>query len=131
MSTPIDCPFCPPPTDRVVDENSLAAVLNDAYPVSVGHCLVVPKRHVASWFESTAEERGALLELVDRAKQRLDDRISPDGYNIGINVGRAAGQTVFHLHVHVIPRVVGDVPDPRGGVRGVIPGKSNYLDTID
>lgn len=131
MSAATPCPFCPPPADRVVEENALASAFNDAFPVSPGHVLVVPKRHVASWFDATAEERDALLELVDRVKKRLDDWASPGGYNLGINVGRAAGQTVFHLHVHVIPRYSGDMPDPRGGVRHVIPGKGNYLQSQD
>ena len=120
------CPFCPPPAERVVEENDLAAAFNDAYPVAGGHCLIIPKRHVASWFETTAEERTALFELVDRVKQRLEDFASPDGYNIGINDGRSAGQTVFHLHIHLIPRRTGDVQNPRGGVRGVFPGKADY-----
>ena len=121
------CPFCPPPEDRLVDQNQLAIAFFDRFPVSDGHVLVVPKRHVASWFDATAEERAACLELVDRAKARLDETNRPDGYNLGINVGSAAGQTVFHLHLHVIPRYAGDVPDPRGGVRFVIPDKANYL----
>jgi superfamily II DNA or RNA helicase/diadenosine tetraphosphate (Ap4A) HIT family hydrolase len=99
----------------------------DAYPVSPGHALVVPLRHVATWFEATAEERLEIVQAVDRAKEEIERRHAPDGYNIGINVGAAAGQTVFHLHVHVIPRYAGDVPDPRGGIRHVIPARANYL----
>lgn len=93
-----------------------------------GHALVVPKRVVATWFEATREERIAIMDLIDEVKGRLDAEHTPDGYNIGINAGEAAGQTVMHLHVHVIPRYRGDVEDPRGGVRHVIPGKGNYLE---
>ncbi len=86
-----------------------------------------PEAPFATWFEATPEERTALFDLVDEVKRALDERLHPDGYNIGINAGEAAGQTVPHLHVHVIPRYRGDVDDPRGGVRHVIPGKGNYL----
>lgn len=111
-----------------VASNALAFAIRDAFPVSPGHTLVVPRRLFASWFEATAEERAALFELVDGVRQQLDASVNPpQGYNIGINVGATAGQTVAHLHVHVIPRYEGDVPDPRGGVRHVIPGKGNYL----
>jgi diadenosine tetraphosphate (Ap4A) HIT family hydrolase/HKD family nuclease len=101
----------------------------DAFPVSPGHALLVPKRHVATWFDATKEEQAELVAAIDIARAAIDRRLhgQPDGYNIGVNVGRAAGQTVFHLHVHVIPRKSGDVPDPRGGVRHVIPSKGNYL----
>ena len=91
-----------------------------------GHTLVVPFREVPTWFEATQEEQAAILELVDRVKEQLDAELHPDGYNVGFNVGEAAGQTVMHLHVHVIPRYRGDVPDPRGGVRHVIPERGNY-----
>jgi len=97
--------------------------------VSPGHTLVVPRRQFASWFKATHEEQTAIFALVDEVKRQLDKQTpKPDGYNVGINVGEAAGQTVMHLHVHVIPRYRGDVDDPRGGVRHVIPGKGNYLD---
>jgi superfamily II DNA or RNA helicase/diadenosine tetraphosphate (Ap4A) HIT family hydrolase/HKD family nuclease len=115
-----------PPTDRVA-ENDLAFALRDAFPVAVGHTLVIPKRHVATWFDASREEQVAILDLVDMVKGQLDDQYHPDGYNVGFNAGSAAGQTVMHLHVHVIPRYHGDVPDPRGGVRHTIPSKGNYL----
>jgi diadenosine tetraphosphate (Ap4A) HIT family hydrolase len=95
--------------------------------VSAGHTLVLPCRHVSSYFECTDEEKAALWVLVDRVKERLDREHRPDGFNVGINVGVAAGQTVPHCHVHVIPRYAGDVLDPTGGVRSVIPAKRNYL----
>ena len=101
----------------------------DRYPVSPGHALVIPRRLVATWFDADAQEQAALLELVNLVKQHLDATLKPkpDGYNVGFNAGEAAGQTVMHLHVHVIPRYAGDVEDPTGGVRHVIPDKANYL----
>lgn len=110
-----------------VASNALAFALRDRFPVSPGHTLVIPRRVIATWFDATPEERVALFALVDEVKSVLDEELRPDGYNIGINAGEAAGQTVMHLHVHVIPRYRGDVDDPRGGVRHVIPGKGNYL----
>jgi diadenosine tetraphosphate (Ap4A) HIT family hydrolase len=115
------------PADRHVASNALAFAIRDGFPVSPGHTLIVPRRLVATWFEATREEQVAMLELVDAVKAQLDAELRPDGYNIGINVGPAAGQTVLHLHMHLIPRFHGDVPDPRGGIRHVIPGKGNYL----
>lgn len=120
------CPFCDIGDRAVVVESALAFALWDAYPVSPGHVLVVPRRHVASWFDATDEERVALLDLLDEVKAALDAARRPDGYNLGVNLGAAAGQTIPHLHLHVIPRYSGDVEDPTGGVRGVIPGRANY-----
>ena len=122
----MDCPFCAMDAQRVVDANDLAFVVRDGYPVNPGHTLVIPRRHVASWFDATDAERAAILALVDAAKATLDGELHPDGYNVGINIGEAAGQTVMHLHVHLIPRFAGDVDDPRGGVRYVIPERGNY-----
>jgi superfamily II DNA or RNA helicase/diadenosine tetraphosphate (Ap4A) HIT family hydrolase len=110
-----------------VAANPLAFAILDLFPVSPGHTLVVTRRVVASWFDATPAERAALLDLVDVVRQRLDVSHRPAGYNVGINIGEAAGQTIAHLHVHVIPRYRGDVDDPRGGLRHVIPGKGNYL----
>lgn len=123
MST---CPFCPPPAPRTFLESPDVLALWDAYPVSPGHALILPRRHVATWFDATDAERAALAAATELVKAEIEKRHRPDGYNIGINVGEAAGQTVFHLHVHVIPRYVGDVPQPRGGVRHVIPGRGDY-----
>lgn len=120
-------PFLTAPAERWVAHNELAFALRDGFPVSPGHTLVVPRRLVATWFEATRAEQVAILELIDAVKARLDAELRPDGYNVGFNVGAAAGQTVMHLHVHVIPRFAGDVQDPRGGVRHVVPGKGNYL----
>lgn len=120
------CPFCSLSADRILGENALAVWIRDGFPVSPGHSLVIPKRHVGSFFEISDGERSAILELLDQAKQRADAEFRPDGYNVGINDGAAAGQTVPHLHVHLMPRFVGDRSDPRGGVRWVIPEKADY-----
>lgn len=128
MTTPAECPFCFPNDDRIAFEDRLTRALWDAFPVSPGHLLLVPKRHVPTWFDATAEEQAALMAGVDRGRELIASHPKPpDGFNIGINVGQAAGQTVFHLHVHLIPRYEDDVPDPRGGIRHVIPGKANYV----
>lgn len=107
-------------------ENDLAFARYDGFPVSNGHLEVCPKRHIKDFWEATDEERKAIFDLIDQAKKIVDDNYHPDGYNIGMNLGEAAGQSVMHLHVHLIPRYIGDVPNPRGGVRGVIPDKKNY-----
>jgi diadenosine tetraphosphate (Ap4A) HIT family hydrolase len=121
-------PFLERPESEWIANNELAFAIRDGFPVTPGHALVVPRRLVATWFDATAEERKAIFELVDEVRGQLDAATpAPDGYNIGVNCGEAAGQTVMHLHVHVIPRYQGDVPDPTGGVRHVIPGKGNYL----
>lgn len=103
-------------------------VLWDSYPVSLGHALIIPRRHVPSLFDATATERAEILSLADEARQILVERHSPDGFNLGINDGAAAGQSVPHLHVHLIPRYRGDVPDPRGGVRWIIRDRAMYWD---
>ena len=120
------CPFCNITPEEIILENSLAVARYDKYPVNRGHMLIIPRRHFADWFESTRDERDALLDLVEDAKSFLDREFNPDGYNLGINMGRSAGQTIFHLHIHLIPRYAGDMEDPKGGVRGVIPGKQKY-----
>jgi len=120
------CPFCNPSLEEIVLQNDLCYARYDKFPVNPGHLLLIPFRHVAGFFEATDEEQAALLALVREAKDLLDERFHPDGYNIGVNVGTAAGQTVMHLHVHVIPRYAGDMEEPRGGVRGVIPERRGY-----
>lgn len=120
------CPFCTLPVSRIIEENEHAVLILDGFPVSPGHSLVIPKRHVGSFFEITDIERAALFKLLDRAKELVSDLHQPDGFNIGINDGAAAGQTVPHLHIHLIPRYEGDLADPRGGVRWVIPDKADY-----
>lgn len=126
MPTLTACPFCSLPTNRIVDHNAFAIAIRDAYPVSPGHTLVISTRHVATFFEATAAERSALLSLLDTSKLQLDAEFAPAAYNIGINDGVAAGQTVPHLHIHLIPRYRHDSEDPRGGVRWVVPAKAKY-----
>jgi diadenosine tetraphosphate (Ap4A) HIT family hydrolase len=124
------CPFCTIPAARLIDSNDLAFAIEDAFPVSPGHALIVSRRHVESFFDLKADEVAAIVALLHRAKARLDERDRPGGYNVGINVGPDAGQTVMHVHVHLIPRQTGDVAEPEGGVRNVIPGKGRYLPPI-
>lgn len=119
--------FLDVPPSAWVASNAHAFAFRDKYPVSPGHTLVVTRRVVTDWFGATDDERRAVLALVDEVKRQLDDELRPDGYNVGFNAGAAAGQTVMHLHVHVIPRFRGDMDDPRGGVRHAIPSKGNYL----
>lgn len=113
------CVFCAKPDAEIICENELAKAFYDKFPVNEGHVLIVPKRHVSGFFEATPEEILAINELAFQVKTILDAKYSPDGYNIGVNVGASAGQTVFHLHMHIIPRYKGDVPDPRGGIRKI------------
>lgn len=122
----LTCPFCSPKKDEIVVENDLAHARYDAYPVNLGHILIIPFRHFPSFFEATPEEHSAILDLIQKSRKIIDERYSPDGYNIGVNIGHAAGQTVMHLHIHMIPRYKGDVKNARGGIRGVIPEKREY-----
>lgn len=119
------CAFCTLPVERITVELPLIVAVRDAYPVSRGHTLILPKRHVESFFELSEAEREQVCEALKCAKDLLAD-YKPDGFNIGINDGAAAGQTVPHLHVHLIPRYYGDSEDPRGGVRWVLPAKARY-----
>ena len=116
-----NCPFCHP--EHMLFEDDLAYAIADKFPVNPGHLLIIPKRHVADLFQTTGAERTALLSLLDQAKLYLEGKHAPAGYNIGINVGEVAGQTIAHVHLHLIPRYQGDMQDPRGGVRGVIPSR--------
>jgi diadenosine tetraphosphate (Ap4A) HIT family hydrolase len=113
-----DCELCA--LDKAALENDLAYARYDSNSLSRGHMLVVPKRHVADFFEMSAEEQAAVLELLNRARRMTGEKYSPDGYNIGVNIGKAAGQNRMHVHVHLIPRYKGDVPDPSGGIRRVL-----------
>ncbi|MGP0024858.1 MAG: DEAD/DEAH box helicase family protein [Streptosporangiaceae bacterium] len=122
-----DSPFLAVPTSEWLAANDHAFVIADRFPVSPGHALVVPRRAIATWWEASDDERADILALINEVKCQLDVELRPDGYNVGFNAGAAAGQTVRHFHVHVIPRYLGDVPDPRGGVRHAIPAKGNYL----
>jgi len=118
------CLFCTP--RGVTRENRLAYATRDSYPVSPGHTLVLPLRHCADFFDLTAEEMTACMELLVAERRALDAELEPDGYNVGVNVGRAGGQSVLHVHVHLIPRYAGDHPSPQGGVRQIIPWKADY-----
>jgi len=121
------CPFCELSSKlEIIAESSSAVAFLDGYPVSKGHTLIIPRRHVASYFDLTEAEQQELWQLVNRCKTILEERYHPDGFNVGINVNEAAGQSVFHVHIHLIPRYKGDVENPKGGVRGVIPGKQKY-----
>lgn len=121
-----ECIFCHLLQDEIILENDLLYVIHDHFPVAPGHSLIIPKRHVADYFDASQEERDAITAILPELKALLDERFKPDGYNIGVNCGEAAEQTIMHLHVHLIPRYRGDVAKPRGGVRGVIPAKQSY-----
>lgn len=124
------CPFCSiastNDSSRLVATNDLALAIKDGFPISPGHTLIIPKRHTASFFSINSEERTSLFDLVEKCKLHLDEEYSPDAFNLGINDGEQAGQTIAHLHIHLIPRYKDDVIDPRGGVRWLIPEKADY-----
>lgn len=123
----ISCPFCQIDSDRfIVGESDLSFAIHDKFPVSKGHVLIIPKRHCENFFVLNINEQNDAFGLVNKMKKYLDLEFSPDGYNIGINIGAAAGQTINHVHIHIIPRYNGDMTDPKGGVRGVIPDKQKY-----
>ena len=125
MTDPNDpCLFCGP--RGVVRQNELAYCTRDTYPVSPGHSLVMPFRHCAGFFDLTPEEISACMDLVRLEQRVLDKEFSPDGYNVGVNVNSAGGQSIFHVHIHVIPRYAGDSKNPQGGIRQVIPEKAAY-----
>lgn len=122
-----ECIFCGDPTaDRITDTSRFYAKW-DGFPLSRGHALVIPKRHVVSLFELTTDEVAEAYGLLAHVRALVGRAHQPDGYNVGVNDGRAAGRTVDHLHVHLIPRYSGDVSDPRGGVRNILPGPSPDL----
>lgn len=125
-SREVDCPFCSLAGTPLVYESERVLGFRDRFPVSDGHTLIIPRRHAVTYFDAFEEERAELWQAVEAVKRDLDRELQPDGYNVGFNAGEAAGQTVMHLHVHVIPRYRGDMADPRGGVRGVIPEKQRY-----
>ena len=120
------CPFCHLPPERILRETATTLAFFDGYPVTEGHALVIPKWHVTSIFELSPEELTALWAEVATIRKLLADKYRPDAFNIGVNDGAAAGQTVRHAHIHVIPRRNGDAVDPRGGVRWIIPDKAKY-----
>lgn len=121
-----DCPFCNVPEDEVVCSTDLAIARYDKFPVSTGHTLIIPIRHIQDIDEASNIEQRELWKLVQKVKASIEDEYAPDGFNIGVNLGEAAGQSIPHLHIHLIPRYKGDTPEPLGGVRGVIPQKQRY-----
>ena len=121
-----NCPFCLLPKEEILYSSDLVISFHDRFPVSPGHTLIITKRHIPSFFEASEEERKAIDVALQEMKVFLDEKFLPDGYNIGVNCGETAGQSVPHLHVHLIPRYKGDMQNPKGGVRGVIPSKQSY-----
>jgi diadenosine tetraphosphate (Ap4A) HIT family hydrolase len=122
----MDCRFCNIEILEPFLEEELVLGFWDSYPLTPGHALLIPRRHVQTWFEATPAEQVALVKALDVVKGFIEREHQPDGYNIGVNSGEAAGQTVLHLHVHLIPRYLGDSDDPRGGVRNMIPDRAKY-----
>lgn len=122
------CIFCDFQFDKnkVVIENELAYAIYDSFPVNEGHTLIIPKRHAETFFDLTSEEVEAMYALASEMKKKLDELYHPDGYNVGLNCGEAAGQTIMHCHMHIIPRYKGDIENPRGGVRKIIKNKVPY-----
>jgi diadenosine tetraphosphate (Ap4A) HIT family hydrolase len=120
------CPFCCLFSDRVLHGDANTMVVRDGFPVSVGHTLLITRRHVGSFFDLTDVERQSLMAMLNWARNEIQREYQPDGFNIGFNDGIAAGQTIPHLHIHLIPRYSGDLADPRGGVRWIIPAKAKY-----
>lgn len=124
------CPFCNVSKEaELITESATAFALLDKYPVNSGHALIIPKIHKQVYFDLSLKEQQACLIVLNRTKKIIEEKFSPKGFNIGININEAAGQTIPHVHIHLIPRYKGDVENPAGGVRNVIPGKGNYLDS--
>lgn len=122
-----DCPFCNPDSEReLIVESATAYAIFDKFPINTGHALIIPKRHCVDYFDLTFKEQSACIFMINKVKEIVTKLLQPDGFNLGINVGEKAGQTVPHVHLHLIPRYDGDVDDPRGGVRCVIPDKQRY-----
>ena len=122
-----DCLFCNIPPVRIILENELAYAVRDGDPVTEMHSLIIPKRHISDYFDLTKEELIACDQLIRSLKDEISNSDnSVNGFNIGMNSGETAGQTIFHCHIHLIPRRTGDVDNPRGGVRNIIPGMGNY-----
>lgn len=113
----MSCLFCDYSKDEYIVENDLAFGIFDKFPVNEGHMLIIPKRHFESFFDATEEEIVALYDLIKEGKKYLDKEFNSDGYNVGVNVGEYGGQTIMHLHIHLIPRYKGDIENPKGGVR--------------
>ncbi|MCG3218763.1 MAG: HIT family protein [Candidatus Heimdallarchaeota archaeon] len=115
--TKTTCIFCDYKREEIIEKNNLAYLIYDNYPVNKGHMLIIPFRHVVNFFELTEEELSAIYELLIKGQEKLKEEVKATGFNVGANIGHDAGQTVFHVHMHLIPRFHGDVDDPRGGIR--------------
>jgi diadenosine tetraphosphate (Ap4A) HIT family hydrolase len=119
------CPFCKLEREKIL-ETEISFAIYDGFPVNKGHALIIPKRHTPNYFDLSSEEQKDCFELLNRVKGIVQEEHNPAGFNVGININEAAGQTVPHVHIHLIPRYEGDVEEPRGGVRGVVPGRRSY-----
>ncbi len=124
-----ECPFCNLPGERIWLETDRVVAVPDYYPAADGHCLVLPRAHVSSLWDLSPEEHAEVWDLVAEVRDMLRERYGPDGFTIGVNDGLAAGQTIAHAHVHIIPRHLGDVSDPTGGLRGILPHKARYWES--
>jgi len=122
----MSCPFCNINEDKIIAKNKFSYAIYDKYPVNKGHILIISKEHIRDYFDASTEVREAIFDLMEDCKSLLDNKYNPDGYNIGFNCGKEAGQRIMHFHLHLIPRYEGDIEDPTGGVRGVIPEKRVY-----
>lgn len=122
-----NCPFCnPEPNQELIAETAITFAIYDKFPVNKGHALIIPKRHCASYFDLNLKEQQVCWFMVNEVKKIIEDQFHPDGFNVGVNINGSAGQTIPHVHIHLIPRYINDCEDPTGGVRGVIPSKQNY-----
>lgn len=121
------CPFCSVDESRIAFSNESVIAIWDGFPVSQSHLLIIPRRHAPTWPSLSLVEKAAIMAAIDQGQATISERLRPDGFNVGFNENSAAGQTVFHFHLHIIPRYEGDVADPRDGVRHIIPEKANYL----
>jgi diadenosine tetraphosphate (Ap4A) HIT family hydrolase len=126
MDKPNTCTYCNLSEARIFDQSALSIAFKDVFPVSPGHTLIIPRRHVESYFDLTNQEREDMTALMIRVRSKLKDELNPIGFNIGINEGFAAGQTVSHINMHLIPRYKGDVAEPRGGIRWIFPDKAVF-----
>ena len=124
MSATPNCPFCRP--SEAALRNDFAFAIYDRSPVTPGHMLIIPHRHVADWFDTTPQEKSAMLALLELSRSHLQRERQAEGFNFGVNCGAVAGQSIFHVHMHLIPRHRGDMDNPLGGVRGVIPERQKY-----
>ena len=124
----MNCPFCKPEiSNEYIAESETCFAVFDKFPVNNGHVLIIPKRHISNYFDLSLPEQSDCWKLINEVKNIIQSKYNPDGFNIGININKSAGQTIWHVHIHLIPRYDGDVINPTGGIRNIIPGKGNYL----